>query len=46
MLAVLTLRGADGQTFPALSLDPQGLALTRSGTLLMVSEGDANAQIA
>lgn len=46
VLAVTTLRGADGQTFPALSLDPEGLALTRSGTLLMVSEGDAKAQIA
>ena len=46
VLAVTTLRGADGQTFPALSLDPEGLALTRSGTLLIVSEGDANARIA
>ena len=46
VLAVTTLRGEDGQTFPALSLDPEGLALTRSGTLLIVSEGDANARIA
>ena len=46
VLKVTTLRGADGQTFPALSLDPEGLALTRSGTLLIVSEGDANARIA
>ena len=29
VLAVTTLRGPDGQPFPALSLDPEGLTLTR-----------------
>ena len=36
---VTTLRGPDGQPFPALSLDPEGLTLTRDDTLIVTSEG-------
>ncbi len=46
VLAVTTLRGPDGQPFPALSLDPEGLTLTRRGTLVVTSEGIANRGIA
>jgi 3-phytase/alkaline phosphatase D len=42
LLAVTTLRGADGQPFAPLSLDPEGLALTKDGTLVITSEGIAN----
>jgi 3-phytase/alkaline phosphatase D len=41
VLAVTTLRGADGQPFAAGSVDPEGIALTEDGTLLITSEGDA-----
>jgi 3-phytase len=38
---VTTLLGANGQPFPALSLDPEGIALTDAG-IFVSSEGDAN----
>lgn len=37
--SVTTFADAAGHPFPLLSLDPEGLALTRSGTLVMTSEG-------
>lgn len=42
ILAVTTLRDAAGQPFAALSLDPEGLALTKDDTLVLTSEGFAN----
>jgi hypothetical protein len=42
ILAVTTLRDATGQPFAALSLDPEGLALTKRHTLVITSEGFAN----
>jgi hypothetical protein len=39
---VTTLTDAAGQPFPALSLDPEGLALTGRRTLVLTSEGFAN----
>jgi hypothetical protein len=42
VLDVTTLRGADGQPFPPLSLDPEGLTLTRDDTLIVTSEGIAD----
>ncbi len=42
-----TLLQTDGITptvFPELSLDPEGIVLTGQGTLLISSEGDANAE--
>ena len=41
ILAVTTLRDATGQPFAALSLDPEGLALTKHDTLVITSEGFA-----
>lgn len=41
-LAVTTLRGSDGQAFPTGSLDPEGIAYTKDGTLVITSEGFAN----
>jgi myo-inositol-hexaphosphate 3-phosphohydrolase len=41
---VTTLLGPDGQPFPALSLDPEGIAFTDSG-LFISSEGDASALV-
>jgi 3-phytase/alkaline phosphatase D len=41
-LDVTTLTDIDGQTFPARSLDPEGIALTTQGTLFISSEGDTN----
>lgn len=41
VLAVTTLLGADGLPFPAQSLDPEGLTLTRDDTLIATSEGIA-----
>lgn len=32
----------NGSTFPALSIDPEGIALTRNGTVFISSEGEAN----
>jgi 3-phytase/alkaline phosphatase D len=46
VLAVTTLRGPDGQPFPALSLDPEGLTLTPQDTLVITSEGITNRGIA
>ena len=43
---VTTLLGPDGQPFPPLSLDPEGLTLTRDDTLIVTSEGIANRGIA
>ncbi|MGF1674790.1 MAG: phytase, partial [Rivularia sp. (in: cyanobacteria)] len=37
-----TLLNEDGQPFPQLSLDPEGIALTKNNTLFIASEGDAN----
>jgi hypothetical protein len=41
ILAVTTLRDASGQPFAAMSLDPEGLALTPRDTLAITSEGFA-----
>jgi 3-phytase/alkaline phosphatase D len=46
VLAVTTLRGPDGQPFPPLSLDPEGLTLTRDDRLIITSEGIATQGIA
>lgn len=40
---VTTLRRPDGTPFPALSLDPEGIALAPNGDLFISSEGDVNA---
>lgn len=40
---VTLLKNQDGQNFPALSLDPEGITLTSKGTLYISSEGDATA---
>lgn len=42
---VTTLRNAGGNPFPALSLDPEGIALTPDGKLYIASEGDKNSGI-
>ncbi len=39
---VTTLLNQNNQPFPALSLDPEGIALTSNGTVFISSEGDAN----
>jgi 3-phytase len=41
-LDVTTLLGPDGVPFAPLSLDPEGLALTKDRTLVITSEGIAN----
>jgi hypothetical protein len=41
-LDVTTLDAPDGQPFPPLSLDPEGIALTKDDTLVVTSEGFAN----
>ena len=46
MLATTTLRGPDGQPFPGLSLDPEGLTFTPQDTLIVTSEGIAARGIA
>ena len=46
VVGVTTLRGPDGQPFPARSLDPEGLTLTRDDTLIVTSEGITTAGIA
>lgn len=43
---VTTLRDESGNPFPALSLDPEAIALSPDDTLFISSEGDANAGIA
>jgi hypothetical protein len=40
-LDVTTLEAPDGQPFAPLSLDPEGIALTKDGTLVVTSEGFA-----
>ena len=42
---VTTLQGPNGLPFPPLSLDPEGLTLTKDGELVITSEGFANSQI-
>ena len=42
ILAVTSLRDASGQPFAPLSVDPEGLALTKDDTLIVTSEGFAN----
>jgi 3-phytase/alkaline phosphatase D len=42
---VTTLLDAGGDPYPAVSLDPEGIALVDAGTLFISSEGDANALI-
>ncbi|MCF4967012.1 hypothetical protein CV014_07695 [Nostoc sp. CMAA1605] len=39
---VTTLKDSNGNTFPTLSLDPEGIALTKNGTVFISSEGEAN----
>ena len=46
VLAVTTFLGPDGQPFPALSLDPEGLTLTPHDTLVLTSEGISTRGIA
>ena len=46
VVGVTTLRGPDGQPFPAQSLDPEGLTLTPQDTLIVTSEGIATKGIA
>jgi hypothetical protein len=46
VLAVTTFLGPDGQPFPALSLDPEGLTLTPQNTLVLISEGISTRGIA
>lgn len=41
IVAVTPLRGADGAPFASFSIDPEGLALTKDGTLVATSEGFA-----
>lgn len=38
--AVTTLRDTNGNTFPRFSVDPEGIALSSDGTLLISSEGE------
>jgi len=45
ILGVTTLLNEDGEPFPALSLDPEGIARSSIGTLFISSEGDANALV-
>lgn len=40
---VTTLLRPDGTPFPALSIDPEGIALAPNGDLFITSEGDVNA---
>ncbi len=40
--AVTELKRADGSTYPALSIDPEGIALGPNGTVFISSEGEAN----
>src|SRR5919198_3725207 len=39
---VTTLDAPGGGPYPALNLDPEGLALTKAGELVLTSEGDTN----
>jgi 3-phytase len=40
--AVTTFKGADGQPFASGTVDPEGLVLTKAGTLVATSEGFSN----
>jgi 3-phytase/alkaline phosphatase D len=42
---VTILEGADGQPFPTGSIDPEGIAYTKAGTLVITSEGFTNALV-
>jgi hypothetical protein len=42
VVAVTTLRDRGGQPFAPFSLDPEGIALTKDGELVVTSEGIAN----
>jgi 3-phytase/alkaline phosphatase D len=42
---VTTITDAGGNSFPTFSLDPEGIALTRQGTLIIASEGDTSRSI-
>jgi hypothetical protein len=42
LVDVTTIQNADRKPFAALSLDPEGIALTRNNRLFISSEGDAN----
>jgi hypothetical protein len=46
VLGVTALRDRNGEPFEPGSLDPEGLALTPSGTFLVSSEGDASRGVA
>ncbi|MEA5568200.1 phytase [Anabaena sp. UHCC 0399] len=39
---VTTLKDSDSNTFPLNSIDPEGIALTKNGTVFISSEGEAN----
>ncbi|YAF94152.1 MAG: phytase [Nodularia sp. CChRGM 3473] len=39
---VTPLKDADGNFFAALTIDPEGIALTQNGTIFVSSEGEAN----
>ncbi|WP_414561674.1 MULTISPECIES: phytase [unclassified Anabaena] len=39
---VTPLQNADGNFFAALTIDPEGIALTQDGTIFVSSEGEAN----
>jgi len=39
---VTPIRTAEGSFYPRLSLDPEGIALTRNGTVFISSEGEVN----
>lgn len=39
---VTALKNANGNTFAALTIDPEGIALTNRGTVFISSEGEAN----
>ena len=45
-IGVTTLRAPDGQPYAPFSLDPEGLTLTKSGELVVTSEGIATRGIA
>jgi 3-phytase len=44
--AVTTLKDTNGQPFAPFSLDPEGLTLTKTGELVVTSEGIATRQVA
>ena len=46
VIDVTTLLAPDGQSYPAASLDPEGLTLAKNGELIVTSEGIAQSGIA